>query len=81
MTDWCTAVASKKRKPSRRSFKLAWRNSLEMHPTKTKVVYCKDENRRGKYPNVKFDFLGVAFGLGWYDVSATTSCFADLIRQ
>ena len=33
---------------------------LEMHPTKTKVVYCKDEKRKGKYTNVKFDFLGYA---------------------
>ena len=34
---------------------------LEMHPTKTKVVYCKDRKRKGKYPNVKFDFLGYCF--------------------
>src|ERR1041384_1561812 len=34
---------------------------LQMHPTKTKVVYCKDGNRRGKYPDVKFDFLGYCF--------------------
>jgi RNA-directed DNA polymerase len=34
---------------------------LEMHPTKTKVVYCKDGKRKGKYPNVKFDFLGYSF--------------------
>jgi RNA-directed DNA polymerase len=34
---------------------------LEMHPTKTKVVYCKSEKRRGKYPNVQFDFLGYCF--------------------
>jgi RNA-directed DNA polymerase len=34
---------------------------LEMHPTKTKIVYCKDGNRRGKYPNIKFDFLGYCF--------------------
>jgi RNA-directed DNA polymerase len=34
---------------------------LEMHPTKTKVVYCKDGNRTGKDPNVKFDFLGYCF--------------------
>jgi RNA-directed DNA polymerase len=34
---------------------------LEMHPTKTKVVYCKDGNRRGNYPNVTFDFLGYCF--------------------
>ena len=34
---------------------------LEMHPTKTKIVYCKDKNRRGTYPNVIFDFLGYCF--------------------
>src|SRR5215831_15198286 len=34
---------------------------LEMHPTKTKVVYCKDGKRKGKYPNFKFDFLGYCF--------------------
>jgi len=34
---------------------------LELHPTKTMVVYCRDGRRRGKYPNVKFDFLGYCF--------------------
>jgi group II intron reverse transcriptase/maturase len=34
---------------------------LEMHPTKTKIVYCKDGKRRGTYPNIKFDFLGYCF--------------------
>ena len=34
---------------------------LEMHPTKTKIVYCKDGKRKGKYANVKFDFLGYCF--------------------
>jgi RNA-directed DNA polymerase len=34
---------------------------LEMQPTKTKVVYCKDGKRKGKHPNVKFDFLGYCF--------------------
>jgi RNA-directed DNA polymerase len=34
---------------------------LELHPTKTKIVYCKDAKRRGKYPNVMFDFLGYCF--------------------
>jgi RNA-directed DNA polymerase len=34
---------------------------LELHPTKTKIVYCKDGNRKGTYPNVKFDFLGYCF--------------------
>ena len=34
---------------------------LEMHSTKTKIVYCKDKKRKGTYPNVKFDFLGYCF--------------------
>ena len=34
---------------------------LEMHPTKTKIVYCKDGKRQSSYPNVKFDFLGYCF--------------------
>jgi RNA-directed DNA polymerase len=34
---------------------------LEMHPTKTRIVYCRDDKRRGKYPNVQFDFLGYCF--------------------
>ena len=28
---------------------------------KTKIVYCKDDNRRGDYPEQKFDFLGFTF--------------------
>jgi RNA-directed DNA polymerase len=34
---------------------------LEMHPTKTKIVYCQDEKRTSRYPNTKFDFLGYCF--------------------
>jgi group II intron reverse transcriptase/maturase len=34
---------------------------LELHPTKTKIVYCRDSNRNGVYPNVMFDFLGYCF--------------------
>ena len=34
---------------------------LELRPEKTKVVYCKDDDRRGTYPNEKFDFLGYTF--------------------
>jgi RNA-directed DNA polymerase len=34
---------------------------LELHPTKTKIVYCRDGKRKGTYPNVKFDFLGYCF--------------------
>ena len=34
---------------------------LELHPTKTRIVYCKVTGRRGMYPNVKFYFLGYCF--------------------
>jgi len=34
---------------------------LELHPDKTKIVYCKDANRRGAYPQQRFDFLGFTF--------------------
>lgn len=34
---------------------------LELHPQKTKIVYCKDYRRKGEYHNVKFDFLGYSF--------------------
>jgi RNA-directed DNA polymerase len=34
---------------------------LELHPEKTKIVYCKDDDRRGTYLHEKFDFLGYTF--------------------
>lgn len=34
---------------------------LTLHSEKTKVVYCKDELRRGRFPVIHFDFLGYRF--------------------
>ena len=34
---------------------------LVLHPQKTKIIYCKDANRRGDFPNIHFDFLGFQF--------------------
>src|ERR1700730_4503527 len=34
---------------------------LELHPVKTKLVYCKDANRKESHPNEQFDFLGYTF--------------------
>ncbi len=34
---------------------------LELHPLKTKIVYCKDYRRKGKSAYHKFDFLGFSF--------------------
>ena len=34
---------------------------LELHPGKTKIVYCKDKDRSGSYEHESFDFLGYTF--------------------
>jgi RNA-directed DNA polymerase len=34
---------------------------LELHPGKTKIVYCKDSSRRGSAEHVSFTFLGFTF--------------------
>jgi len=34
---------------------------LELHPLKTQVVYCKDDDRPGDHEHIKFDFLGYTF--------------------
>lgn len=34
---------------------------LELHPQKTKIVYCKDKDRRNECTNTEFVFLGYTF--------------------
>lgn len=34
---------------------------LRLHPDKTKIVYCKDANRRGSFACTSFTFLGFRF--------------------
>ena len=34
---------------------------LRLHPDKTRIVYCKDSNRRGEHEHITFTFLGFAF--------------------
>ncbi len=34
---------------------------LEMHPEKTKIVYCKDGSRKGEHEHTEFDFLGYTY--------------------
>jgi len=34
---------------------------LELHPDKTRIVYCRDNNRRGRFPVTEFTFLGFTF--------------------
>ena len=34
---------------------------LELHPVKTKIVFCRDKRRRGSYEHESFTFLGFTF--------------------
>lgn len=34
---------------------------LELHPEKTRIVYCRDGNRKGNHEHTSFDFLGFTF--------------------
>ena len=34
---------------------------LQLNLDKTRIVYCKDDDRKGDYPNISFDFLGYTF--------------------
>jgi RNA-directed DNA polymerase len=34
---------------------------LELHPEKTRIIYCKDDSREGRYTDERFDFLGYEF--------------------
>jgi RNA-directed DNA polymerase len=34
---------------------------LELHPEKTRIVYCKDSDRTGTHDHITFDFLGYTF--------------------
>lgn len=34
---------------------------LEKHPDKTRIVYCKDDNRKDNAKHTQFDFLGFTF--------------------
>ena len=54
---------------------------LEMHPTKTRIVYCRDGKRKGKYPGVEFDFLGYCFRPRLVRGRGTTHCSAASFRR
>ncbi|MEI7541569.1 MAG: group II intron reverse transcriptase/maturase [Actinomycetes bacterium] len=48
---------------------------LELHPDKTKIVYCKDKNRNKEYPEIEFDFLGYTFRRRWVKNSKQNTTF------
>jgi len=52
---------------------------LEMHPTKTRIVYCKDGKRKGRYPTATFDFLGYQFRPRMVENSRDKSLFCSFV--
>ena len=58
---------------------------LQMHPEKSKVVYCKDGNRRQAYPQEQFTFLGFTFrqrvAVGSRGTNLLGSCQPRVVRH
>ena len=48
---------------------------LELHPEKTKIVYCQDVNRKKIHPNTMFTFLGYEFRRRPVRVKETNNLF------
>src|ERR1035437_7429211 len=57
MMRFVTAKAPKRRRHCGARLQIVLACELELHHEKTKIVYCKDANRRGDFPNIHFDFL------------------------
>ena len=59
---WSTAKAKSRRGWCCGSLRQRLREcGLELHPEKTRIVYCQDINRPAAYPMVQFTFLGYTF--------------------
>jgi hypothetical protein len=43
--------------------KCLYKFGRELYPTKTRIVYCKDDYRLGEYPETKFAFLAIPLDL------------------
>jgi len=52
---------------------------LRLHPEKTKLVYCKDGNRRGEDEHTSFSFLGFAFRAREAVNGKTGACFSGFL--
>ena len=50
---------------------------LQLHPEKTKIIYCKDGSRKKKHPNKSFDFLGYTFRARECKNTKTNSIFVS----
>ncbi|MER9174359.1 reverse transcriptase domain-containing protein [Mesorhizobium sp. M0955] len=54
---------------------------LQMHPTKTKIVYCKDQRRERRIRMSRSTFSGISSGRdGWRTHSGTSSSVVTRLR-
>jgi hypothetical protein len=54
---------------------------LTIHPDKTKIVYCRDQQRQGSYPQVQFDFLATVSSRGKPKPRGATFSWASFLRS
>lgn len=57
----CASEAEAHRVREAIAARLAACGGLQLHPDKTRIVYCKDGTRRGSYEHTSFTFLGYGF--------------------
>ena len=61
-TQWCTArTEAQARLVLAAITERMAQVGLELHPDKTRIVYCKDADRRGSHEHERFNFLGYTF--------------------
>ncbi|CAN5521008.1 hypothetical protein BH23BAC4_BH23BAC4_12300 [soil metagenome] len=53
---------------------------LELHPVKTRIVYCKDDDRPREYEHVTFHFLGYTFQRGARRIAGENSLLVSSRR-
>src|SRR5215467_10263099 len=82
MTDWYTAGTSRKRKPSRQSFRPAWRNAIwKCTRRKPRSSTAKTGNAKASIRTFNLTSLGIAFGPVWFDAPRTAHCSGGSIRR
>jgi RNA-directed DNA polymerase len=57
----CVSEQQARRVKDAISSRLAECGGLQLHPEKTRIVYCKTSGRHGRHRQVSFDFLGYTF--------------------
>ena len=57
----CVSEQQARRVKDAIAVRLAECGGLQLHPTKTRIVYCKNSERHGRHRQVSFDFLSYTF--------------------